>query len=261
MNLNFLILTINILIFIFLLIFSIFLLRKMRILKVLRRSKIDVNNPHLVDGVIHNEQAIPISIGEKTLYMQMMTFDVHDLYFAKFNQFLKLHKDRLNNLKFFTYDKEKSIEELLLNLPKNVKSFFRDKTIQKQQMEIIKSTFLADKNINKDKISYRYFKKHLKLSQLIELFFIGENLVLDSVESFIHCLLKKRLEGRQEGDRRRHTYGLWSGMVGHSIKQEKHQPRKPFYFGRENPNDSSVKTTKVMGVGQPAPMVKRVDTN
>jgi len=199
----------------------------------LKRYKVDVNNPQLVDSVIVRGQPTAFKIGSKNLYLQPASIDTHLKYMRMFEKFISLHASEVKAIELLSFS-EALQKDKVRKVSKLAKRFFMQKSIGIQLDSLIKTAFLIDKKINPSKISIAYYRRNATIDERLQLFFLAISLNVDAVENFIE-VLRDRTKNEKQG-RRTFSSGLWASINAPSKKLKAIAKYKPFYYHKENPN-------------------------
>ncbi len=216
----------------------------------LKRYKVDVNNPQLVDSVIVQGQSTAFKIGRYNLYLQPATVDTHLKYMRMFEKFISLHASEVKAIELLTFSEALQKKEVR-KVSKLARKFFMQKSIGKQLDRLIKTAFLIDRRINPSKISLKYYRKNATIDERLQLFFLTISLNVDAVANFIKALQNRGSNAKQE--QRIFSFGLWKNTKSALPKQKLIPRYKPFYFSKENPNgkkrDEILPNSKIRKMG------------
>ena len=207
--------------------------RQFRLYAEIKRYKVDVNNPQLVDSVIVRGQPTAFKIGTKNLYLQPASIDTHLKYMRMFEKFISLYASEVKAIELLSFS-EALKKDKVRKVSKLARKFFMQKSIGKQLDQLIKSAFLIDKKINPSKISIAYYRRNATIDERLQLFFLAISLNVDAVENFIG-VLRNRTKNEKQGPRT-FSSGLWKSTNALSSKPRTTPRYKPFYFHKENPN-------------------------
>lgn len=153
-----------------------------------RVMQVTVDNPILPDGHIIKHKPTPWTLAGKVLYMQPLKFEQHRIFTERMIKFLSKYLTQLKGLKFLLISDllDKNMKDQMI---KDWSAISSNSQIFESMLDMIEITFLADKNINPNKLTRKEIVRKCTWMEILQTWQFLYAINVDCVESFINALL------------------------------------------------------------------------
>lgn len=164
-------------------------LKKLKeVLDLYHRVGVNANSPILPEAHIMKFAPVPLTVHEKTMYLQPLTLDGHKVYTNKMMHFLLKYKQQVGALRWILLSDlidKKNVDEVV----QSWSSAMNNAQLLQDMQELVYTTFLRDrKRINPSRITLKEMQKNWSWFELLQVWQMMWLVQVKSVEDFIHYL-------------------------------------------------------------------------